>query len=430
MTEKTTKQSYWPELDGLRAVAILLVFLHHCTPFRPEGGAGIQWAIYRLSVWGWMGVDLFFVLSGFLITYLLLKERSKFNSISLPLFYARRALRIWPLYFLALAGAALYPLLSHGWDSGYARFLEVIILPMLFFVGNYSLMVGHADLTSFANAAHLHSRILTSLTSPFWSISVEEQFYLLWPTILLFTRSARSSWITMSSLFCLALLARLFFFLCVQGTTHGHRLYYMNTPTHLDALMVGAALATAEFSHPGWFARFTHGARPWLLLSIVVTVLVGIVNSAPYISAKHISIVAIMTVLPLVFGMALLLVMNWAPLRKLIGNPIMAWIGRISYSMYIFHNLCIYWVLSFIPIISPNMFTNWSFIFLASLAVTIAVSQLSWWLIETPMNRMRHKFTRKGPSADIPATAPVPEDSATAKAEQNEMALSHSSNRS
>ena len=179
MAEKTTKQSYWPELDGLRAVAILLVFLHHCPPFRPEGRATIQWAIYQLSHWGWMGVDLFFVLSGFLITYLLLKERSQFKSISLPLFYARRALRIWPLYFLALAGAALYPLVFHGWDFGYAHFLQAIILPMLFFVGNYAIMLGGADITSFANSAHLHRQILTSLITPFWSISVEEQFYLL-----------------------------------------------------------------------------------------------------------------------------------------------------------------------------------------------------------------------------------------------------------
>lgn len=429
MAEKTTKQSYWPELDGLRAVAILLVFLHHCPPFRPEGRATIQWAIYQLSHWGWMGVDLFFVLSGFLITYLLLKERSQFKSISLPLFYARRALRIWPLYFLALAGAALYPLVFHGWDFGYAHFLQAIILPMLFFVGNYAIMLGGADITSFANSAHLHRQILTSLITPFWSISVEEQFYLLWPTILICTRSARSSWITMSSLFGVALISRLALFLCVQGTAQGHAAYYMNTLTHLDALMVGAALATAEFNHPGWFARYTRGACPWLLSAVLLAVIAGITSSAPLITAKHISIVPIMTVLPLVFGMTLLLVMNWAPLRHLIGNPVLVWIGRISYSMYIFHMLCIYWVQSFSPIMSHNMFTNWTYIFLSCLVVTIAASQLSWWLIETPMNRLRHKFSRQRPHTDIPATVPAPEHLASGNAEQPEMALSHSSNR-
>src|ERR1700677_4866620 len=99
MSSSKAKVVYWPELDGLRALAFLLVFLSHCPPCASGPFLSV---VNNYCAWGWVGVDLFFVLSGFLITYLLIKEKFSFGSISIVNFYKRRALRIWPLYFLML----------------------------------------------------------------------------------------------------------------------------------------------------------------------------------------------------------------------------------------------------------------------------------------------------------------------------------------
>jgi peptidoglycan/LPS O-acetylase OafA/YrhL len=341
-----------------------------------------------------MGVDLFFVLSGFLITYLLLQEREKFNSISLRLFYARRALRIWPLYFFVIAIASLYPLVHVAWDEAYAHYLQTLILPMVLFVGNFAIMNSAGEIGTFSRAYHLNPMFLVAVTLPFWSIAVEEQFYLIWPTMLLFIRSAKFAWISMATMFLIAVVSRLCIFLSVQNAPCNHDPYYMNTLTHLDGLMIGAAIATAEIRHNGWFAPFVRGHLPWLLCAVVVSILSAIVAWAPPISAKHISIVPVASALPLTFGLLLLLVMHWPPLRKAMSNPVLVWMGRISYSMYIFHMVCIFFVLKNIPVFSNNMFTCWSFIFLGCLALDLVVAQISWWLIEQPMNRLRHKFAR------------------------------------
>jgi len=108
MTSTTKPQGFIPALDGLRGIAILLVLLHHMTLYRPDQGVDRWIAVMPLS--GWIGVDLFFVLSGFLITGILLDTRTSRNYYSS--FYARRALRIFPLYYLCLViGLVLLPML-------------------------------------------------------------------------------------------------------------------------------------------------------------------------------------------------------------------------------------------------------------------------------------------------------------------------------
>ncbi|MBA4077933.1 MAG: hypothetical protein C0508_23090, partial [Cyanobacteria bacterium PR.023] len=111
---KASVAPYWPQLDGLRSLAFLLVFLHHlgrvADAERAALGSAIAPALPTLDAicaWGWVGVDVFFSLSGFLITHLLLAEKGRFNSISFKQFFARRALRIWPVYYLVLLFACV-----------------------------------------------------------------------------------------------------------------------------------------------------------------------------------------------------------------------------------------------------------------------------------------------------------------------------------
>jgi peptidoglycan/LPS O-acetylase OafA/YrhL len=164
----TPQRFYQPELDGLRLYAFPAVFAYHTLPEQPVFYRGLHLPL--LSLWaaavksGASGVDLFFMLSAFLITALLLRERRQTGGISLRLFYIRRILRIWPLYFVVLAVAVV---LAHTIPSQN--------LPWYYLVG-YLLFVGN-----WINAVFGHP---TSVCGPLWTVSIEEQFYLVWPLLM------------------------------------------------------------------------------------------------------------------------------------------------------------------------------------------------------------------------------------------------------
>ena len=162
------RRFYQPELDGLRFYAFLGVFVYHTLPQQPAFYRGLHlplpslWAAVAIS--GASGVDLFFALSAFLITALLLRERQQTGGISLRLFYIRRILRIWPLYFLVLAVAVVLAHTVPGQS-----------LPWYYVVG-YLLFVGN-----WINVAFGHP---LSVCAPLWTVSIEEQFYLVWPLLM------------------------------------------------------------------------------------------------------------------------------------------------------------------------------------------------------------------------------------------------------
>lgn len=201
-----------PELDGLRGLAVLGVILYHCHP-RLEG----TW-IYSASLWGWSGVNLFFVLSGFLITGILLETREKKNYFRN--FYGHRALRIWPLYVLVLV--VVY--LNSDWFIG-PPVLEAIKaapwLAYIFFV---------------QNLFHLN---LPPAIGPTWSLAIENQYYLLWAPCV---RSLRRPWmlgaVLVVALFTSPLLR------------HSHHAWLTPTHTliHLDGIALGSLLALGLYS--------------------------------------------------------------------------------------------------------------------------------------------------------------------------------------
>lgn len=166
---------YFPSLDGIRAFACLSVFAGHMFDYinnRTLSNAAEIWCYeHFINGAGAMGVSLFFVLSGFLITYLLLREKNARNTIHLGFFYMKRILRIWPLFFLvAIAGFFIVPLVT----------------------GNYDAEITKQHLPWFLTFTNNFDRILTGFTGigndslgVLWSVAVEEQFYLLWPLVIL-----------------------------------------------------------------------------------------------------------------------------------------------------------------------------------------------------------------------------------------------------
>ncbi len=164
---------YFPELDGLRFVAFLLVFLFHDGIPQPMlAGCIGRTAAAALVENGWIGVQLFFILSGYLITTLLLREEVAFETISLRAFWVRRILRIWPLYYLTVAVVFLVlPGLDGLLQTAEGRAPVTRHLPwFLAFLGNWSMIVQGA--------------VSYDAQSILWSVCVEEQFYLLVPLIV------------------------------------------------------------------------------------------------------------------------------------------------------------------------------------------------------------------------------------------------------
>ena len=228
-----------PALDGVRAVAVALVVLGHVDDILLPGGRDPLPG-------GFLGVDLFFVLSGFLITRLLLDERTGTGRVALGGFYQRRAARLLPAVALLLVGHALWVSFA---DVGVTRAMEI---DSVLVVGLYV-----------SNWAHQLHRDLAFGLGHLWSLSVEEQFYLVWPFLIWATRR-RPGWLW--AVIGLGVGVAI-------GTRHqlwndgvNWLLIYIRTDTRMDALLVGCALGIAH--HRGWLDRVPAPVRRGLAPSV------------------------------------------------------------------------------------------------------------------------------------------------------------------
>jgi peptidoglycan/LPS O-acetylase OafA/YrhL len=217
----------FPALDGLRAMAILAVFAAHYGG-GSHGGHILQ-VINVIRGYGWLGVDLFFVLSGFLITGILydtLGDGKYFQR-----FFARRSLRIFPIYYFVFALLLLLtPMLHYEWHWGHALFL--VYLGNL--IGNYNF--------AYYSVVSPRSTMMLANIGHFWSLCVEEQFYMLWPVAVFFLRKRRSLLIAGVSLSLLAIALRAGEF-AWQGPVVAERWIVRTLPFRMDSLLIGGVLA-------------------------------------------------------------------------------------------------------------------------------------------------------------------------------------------
>ncbi|RIK80386.1 MAG: hypothetical protein DCC68_11175 [Planctomycetota bacterium] len=335
------------QLDGLRAFAVLGVILHHTTRWE----FGIPLGPYC--------VRLFFVLSGFLITGILLKARAQSNDTGFILraFYARRFLRIFPVYYASLAALLLLgqPDISatFPWHVAY---LSNVLCSM-------------PDVEIVSAWGHL------------WSLSVEEQFYLLWPALILFMPNRAIPYFLVGAVAC----GPLFRLIC--GTYWGVAPAVYLTPGCLDSLGLGALLA--------WYQR---SERPlgdidrlsaWALRSGLL--IVGI-----HLACQYLDISFKLWLLTRDFGAAL--VACWLVHRasegfagawgRVLSNGFLVYLGTISYGMYLFHNF-VPWLAEFAGFAVP-MHGIERFLFVG--ASTIVVAALSWHVFEKPLNALKDNF--------------------------------------
>lgn len=353
---------YRPELDSLRFFAFFGVFLSHTFWYSVPSLVAhhvpfpIADALVAAAQHGSYGVDLFFALSAYLITELLLRERETTGHLSVSQFYVRRVLRIWPLYFM---------LVLVFWRFDPQGGLSVrYVLPMLLFAGNW---------------AFFFFGWPPSAAVPLWSISVEEQFYLLWPPAVA-RLSRRGIILAAIGLVLCANIARA---LEYAWGTAADRLW-CNTFAHLDAIAVGILIAA-------WL----NGRSPTLSIAQRVALLaLGFLPILIWDGTR--SILDPITRGTVLFVRPWIMVCCAATLLAFIGSSVRSrpiqYLGKISYGLYAYHLACVA-VVSKLIVRTHGGFAMAACWFVAAFLLTVAVSAVSYTLWEKPFLRLKQRFT-------------------------------------
>lgn len=348
----TAKESiHFQGFTELRGIAALTVVISHIDQF----GYLFQIPSYNISKTGIAGhaVTLFFVLSGFLITYLLLIEKRDFNKINIRKFYFRRIFRIWPAYFVTILLALLVALFGITRLS-LETFAKGGVL-FAFFLPNLAYVLG----------------LTFGGTSPLWSIGVEEQFYLIWPWLVDKTKSL-VKWLIVIIVIYLILKIGVYLIHPTGG------LYALVKLTRFDCMALGGlaawVLSTRNFLVP----TFAHKG---VQLTCYLILFAPFSNKFSFFAQLEIELYAIACTV-LIFNCA-----NGTSLVK-IHSSALRWIGDISYGLYVYHLIIIYVVahLGFTKNIGILTFT-------AVILLTVIFARVSFLLLEKPFLRFKRHYS-------------------------------------
>ena len=364
----SNKNSYLIQLDGIRAIAVSIVMISHFVPYK----------LIRFVPLGSMGVNIFFVLSGFLITRILIKSKieneliNRNNFYSLKQFYFRRTLRIFPIYYLTIFTLYLFHLVP---DRAHLYWLLSYLMNIKFSLpdvweSNYFTAVVH-----------------------FWSLCVEEQFYLFFPFLVLFISTNK--------------LKKTFLFLIFIGLFSRFLLYYFNaplnslyvlTPTCFDAFGIGALLAYLYIFEKEKLKKILD-KRSSIIILVLVFILGLIISRHFIINYKECRTVLERFLFSLCcfYFVGIAALGNYKGKIKLfLENPLVLYTGKISYGLYIFHNFVPYLMNIFakkyniaaLLYIKSHLFTSFIFYTL----ITFIIATLSWHIIEYPISKLKNKY--------------------------------------
>jgi peptidoglycan/LPS O-acetylase OafA/YrhL len=361
-TAQTGRRFYQPELDGLRFYAFLGVFVCHTLPF----DAGFYHRFHLPVPWLWgaiaksgaAGVDLFFALSAFLITSLLLREQQETGGILLRDFYIRRILRIWPLYFLMIGLAAV---MAHTVPGQH--------LPW-YYVAGYLLFAG--------NWVHAIFGRPESVCSPLWTVSIEEQFYLMWP-LLMKILQRRGMIVAATATFVLATVSRLSFMLA--GWSGGF--IYYGSICRCDSLALGILIALFVDRLP----RLTRVQR-LLLLGAGLT---GWVVSSAWLNEQPGPVDMRMVVGRLIVSLSAGAIL-YAALHShswIVRGSWVVQLGKISYGLYVLH---LTGVLIMLKLLHPVWGLQLLTVKILGFGMTVVLALASYRWIESPFLRMKDRF--------------------------------------
>ena len=356
---------YHPELDGIRAIAVLLVMLFHTAAY--HSGYGFRG--------GFLGVDIFFVLSGYLITTLLLRELGARGGVSFKKFYVRRGLRLLPALMLVLLFGAFVAKFTGFLPYGRPYWKSALLA--LFYVGNWPRFIGP-----------------TGVLSHTWSLAIEEQYYLVWPVVLVAgLRLVRSKSAMASVLGIGAVLVALSRF--AVWSSGQYLAAAFSTITRSDGIILGSALALVLAAPPGKLVALLRRREPAFVGFAAVLAAYLVVKWTDGVMYKG-GFLVLNVCIAFVVGF-IVLNPSSAATRALSLQPLPA-IGRISYGLYLFH-VPVYHLVH-----DRSHWNGWASV-VFSMALTFAIATTSYLVVEQRALRLKRRF---GSVSQLPVAAASP----------------------
>lgn len=371
---------YFPNLNGLRFIAALLVIIHHVEQLKSAFGLNSHWNNAFVEVIGKLGVILFFVLSGFLITYLLLAEEKKTGTINIKKFYIRRILRIWPLYFLivllgffVLANIPFFNLgkLSDAIPENFA----IKFLMFVFFIPNIALAIYPA----------------VPFVAQTWSVGIEEQFYIIWPIAM---KSIKQKQLFFYIFILGYVIMNIFGFKFIKTHLFSHNIVNIIAEIwasfSIDCMAIGGLFAFYLYKK-SWIISYLHSKYVQWPVILMICFFIGFGITVPYI---HYEFYAIL------FG---ILILNLASNAKSVINLetlVLNYLGKISYGLYMYHGIGIVIALKLL-----NLYNIHSSImqYLFSVLFSILLAGISYKYFEKYFITVKTKYTviLSGNSTDL-----------------------------
>ena len=364
MSDNSKKTIYFPGLNGLRAIAALGVLVVHVTQGLDYFGlnphilgatnSGAAIGIYRIALYS---VSIFFGISGFLITYLLLEEKSK-GTINVKHFYLRRVLRIWPLYYL-------YMLLALATNLAFGiPFPKEQLIFYIFLMANIPFVLEHS----------------IPFITHYWSLGVEEQFYLFWPN---WVKNVKHLFLLSFGLFLIFMFLKLFFYLSASRPIY-EKLYYFLDANRFQCMLIGALFSVLYFNNNQLFIIFFSSIylqlAAWLIFFLVFT------NHFrfSYFLSHEIVTTATCTII----------IAQIQQKNRIINleNKLFNFIGKISYGIYVLHPL-IALLLSKVLFFKEDKTVNYLITYFLCIGLTILFSYLSYEYYEKWFLKLKGNYT-------------------------------------
>ena len=371
-----------PALDGLRGLAIILVLIEHFVRLQPA--TLLEGIVCRGAAVGWVGVDLFFALSGFLITGILLEAKG--GERFFRNFYLRRAFRIFPLYYGCLL--LVFFGLPHLGVFGPDETRNLLHTQGWFWSYLSNVMIARAGTLAVSPMQH------------FWSLAVEEQFYLVWPLIVWLLPRRRLKAVCLS-----ALLGSLAIRMTLRALGEPGAVLYVLTPTHLDPLAAGAWLALVAREPGGldWVKARVPGALALGLLGIAAIMLTAHGPVVETLAMQSVGYPLLALTCAALLAGALTGPVG-SPLGRLWRSKVLGFFGRFSYGLYVLHPLLLllvaWWgfdVAWFAQRAGSQLLGQVVFAGLMT-ALSAGAALVSWHAWEQPFLRLKSRFPMRAPS--------------------------------